>query len=300
MNKRYKKKSVSKKLDKNHNHRLKKTRNRIRMMKGGYNDVMELKDIHLDFEDTAYCNKPCNPEKQTSVNFFKIQTNLKNIKKTIKEKPFIELFHNLIYGNSPAFYKNITDNYPQNIKLPSRNDFNTFINTVKSLKRFCVGIGTSDLLAPFALHLLDTVKQNIKSKEITEGNIEQEQQIIDIINDNGFIVSSMRKKYWNEDNNQDIIVDVLNDIPDVNAEAWGIKNGMLALIMPIPIHIEKTYNERKVLTLDLETALKNVGCRVTRDEICLVYTFLNGNEEKYTIKCGRLMKDFWIYFIYKK
>ena len=190
------------------------------------------------------------------------------MKKTEKSQSFINLFYNLIYGDSELFYKNIIKTYNYNYNLPTYKDFSKFSKIINSINRFCVGIGTSELLAPFALHLLTLIKNSSYNKD----------NIITIIKKYNFIVSSMKDEVWSPRNNQFIIIDTMLDKPDVNVEYWDITNGALALIMPKPIHNNK--NE-----LDFSLALQLVKCRVTRDEICLIDKIINNNKNQYIIKC---------------
>lgn len=260
------------------------------------NYILQLLDIEFEQIDSnkIYCTKACDVDNKLSKDFFKIQEDIDLIKETMKENPFIELFKNLIYGNSETFYKGKMNEYPHYFKVPDDNDFKKFIKIIKELKMFCVCIGTSELLAPFAIFLLNKIKDHVN---IEDDN--NEKHIISIIYKIGYIISSMKEEYWNARRNQDIIIDTLLDEPDINEEPWGIKNAMLALIMKSPIHKEEIKNGEIIYTLDLEKALKEVKCRVTRDEICLIYTILNKNKNKFLIKCYSLKDNFWIYFIYK-
>ena len=56
----------------------------------------------------------------------------------------------------------------------------------------------------------------------------------------------------------------------------------------------------KIFYLDLDKAFRLVKCRVTRDELCLIYTILNREKRNYVIKCVKLTPDYLVYLIYMK
>ncbi len=196
------------------------------------------------------------------------------------------MFNNLIYGDSRSFYKKKMTYLHKSVHIPNHRDIDKFSQLIKKINRFCVCIGLSELLSPFGLYLSDKLEKHKKNKDAIRKTIK----------DVGFAISSMEERYWKPILNQEIIIDTLLDKPTVNDEAWGITNAMVGLVMKEPIH----YIKKGKYYLDLDKAFHLVKCRVTRDELCLIYTILYKEKQNYVIKCVKLTSDFRVYLIYMK
>lgn len=246
-------------------------------------NYLSLTNMYIHYSKD-YCQEPCVPNQDMSKQFYDIQKNIDDIIKNLKQKPLLKMFDNLAQGDSISFYKNKIKGFQDNVKIPNHQDILRLRRTIKKINRFCICIGASEVLAPFGIYLSDVIKNQKKN------------DIISTVKDVGFLVSSMRKDFWNPELNQEIIIDTLLDKPNVNKEAWGLTNSMLGLLMIEPIHYKK--NNKHIL--DLEKVFSIVKCRVIRHEICLIYTILNKFHNEYAIKFGKITSDFWVYFIYRK
>lgn len=209
---------------------------------------------------------------------------------------FFQLFRKLACNtkNSYNFYRDKLILYSEDylrktgniLEIPKQYKMLSTINNIIKFTdtEILVLIGFAELLAPFGIYFHNEL---LKNCNITQENIKDF-----VYNDIKFVVSSMDKLKWSPELNQKIIIDALNDEPYINKEPWSLKNSALCLFMPIKIHNGKS--------IDWHKAIEVCGCRVTRDEVCLISAHIKYRSNFYRISYIKITENWHIYIFYKK
>lgn len=242
------------------------------------------KEIIIEHLSDEICSKVCNVSLKEFVELSKKDYNELLIDQDQTEKS--KLISSLVDGTSLQFYKDL-----QNKIKYSITDVKLINEKVDKLKEDDINViflGTSEALADLAINIYN------KAKNSTDGTYEAISNYI--LNHQS--LSSMDYNFWTPQKNQSFIADTLIDPPEEEGEerknVWNITNTALAIILPSNT-IEDNGQEIK---LNFKNAIDEIGCRVTKFEICLIYKIITSEEIGYKIDYINLDNDkVMIFFI---
>lgn len=243
------------------------------------------KEIIIEHLSDEICSKVCNVSLKEFVELSKKDYNKLLIDQEQTEKS--KLISSLVEGTSLQFYKDLKNKIKYSID--NVNLINEKVNELKTKGINVIFLGTSEALADLAINIYN------KAKNSTDGTYEAISNYI--LNHQS--LSSMDYNFWTPQKNQSFIADTLID-PKEGEEGeerknvWNITNTALAIILPSNTIEEKDQE----IKLNFNNAIDEIGCRVTKFEICLIYKIITSEEIGYKIDYINLDNDkVMIFFI---